>query len=297
MLDSLSMWPLTIALVALIAHQQESPDAYSKRISKWRQDVEADLKTDDGWLAVNGLYWLPQGTTKFAQDAHGVFVMPFAGNTGTIGSFVRNADRVSLKTLTEGPITLNGNPASEADLRTDADGNPDKVGLGAITMTVIRRGSRIGIRVFDLNSPARKNFTGLKWFPIQAVYCLKARYVPYAKPKQMPITNVLGDTAPVNNPGYVLFTLKRKTYRLEAQDAGSGLFFNFHDLTSGKSTYGAGRFLDAPKPVNGFVTLDFNQATNPPCAFTKFATCPLPPKSNFLKVEILAGEKKYASHD
>jgi uncharacterized protein (DUF1684 family) len=113
---------------------------------------------------------------------------------------------------------------------------------------------------------------------------------------QLQITNVLGDTTPVPSPGYVTFTIGGKECRLEAQSEASGLFFNFSDTTSGKSTYPAGRFLDAPPPVNGTMTLDFNQATNPPCAWTAYATCPLPPAANHLSVAIRAGELAHHAH-
>jgi uncharacterized protein (DUF1684 family) len=108
----------------------------------------------------------------------------------------------------------------------------------------------------------------------------------------LPITNILGDTELSPNPGYVEFKIAGKTHRLEAIDAGDELFFNFKDLTNGAKTYGAGRFLYAKAPKNGQVTLDFNQAVNPPCAYTAFATCPLPPKANYLQVAIEAGELK-----
>jgi len=117
--------------------------------------------------------------------------------------------------------------------------------------------------------------------------------VPYDPPKSVGITNVIGDTAPVSIVGFVEFTMDGKTCRLDAQGAGAGLFINFRDLTSGDSTYPAGRFLDTGRPVNGEVELDFNRATNPPCAFTAFATCPLPPRQNYLEVGIPAGEKTH----
>ncbi len=122
---------------------------------------------------------------------------------------------------------------------------------------------------------------------------MKARYVTHKAGTTIPITNVLGDTAPAPNPGYVEFRFHGQTCRLEAIDEGDTLFFNFQDGTSGKETYPAGRFLNTPLPKDGFVTLDFNRAVNPPCAYTAFATCPLPPKGNVLKVRMTAGEKTH----
>ena len=282
---------LILASLVLCA-MRPNPDAYRDEIVKWRQENEADLKKDDGWLAVAGLWWLPEGVTMFNQDDDGHVersegVIPPPG----LAQFERTGRKVSIKVFLDTPVLVNGKKVETADLT-----GSDAVTWGSVTMFVIERGQRIGIRIYDTNNKPRKEFTGEKWFDIDPAYCIKAKYTAYDKPREMPITNVLGDTAPVSNPGFVEFTWKGKKCRLEAQDACPGLFFNFKDLTSGKSTYPAGRFLDAPKPVDGYVTVDFNRATNPPCAFTDFATCPLPPKANSLPVEIKAGEMTYHIH-
>jgi len=280
---------IVVAIVAAaLSHQ--APTDYRDRVAKFRQGSAAELTGDNGWLSVVGLCWLQDGqTVGFALDAKGHPVIPCPPSRTALGGFTRSGDKVTLNLTSGSDATVNGQPAQSGPLASDSD----KLVVGNVTMVVIRRGARVGIRVFDGQSEARKEFKGQKWFPVDPAYCIQAKYIAYDKPKSMPITNVLGDTQPVPNPGYVEFTLHGKTCRLEAQDAGSGFFFNFSDLTTGKSTYPAGRFLDAPKPVNGFVTLDFNEATNPPCAFTAFATCPLPPSANALKVEVKAGEKTH----
>jgi uncharacterized protein (DUF1684 family) len=146
------------------------------------------------------------------------------------------------------------------------------------------------LRLWDPNSKARKVFQGSRWFDPDPRFVVKAKYVLNPIGTTIPITNVLGDVEPTPNPGYVEFNFRGAACKLQAIAQGDGLFFNFKDFTSGKETYPAGRFLDADGPKDGFVTLDFNRATNPPCAFTAFATCPLPPAGNLIKYRMTAGE-------
>ena len=147
--------------------------------------------------------------------------------------------------------------------------------------------------MWDNNSPARKNFPGLGWFPVKDEYRITGAFVAYPEPKMIPIADVLGETTPTPSPGYVTFTVRGKEYRLEPVTEDNQLFFMFRDLTSGKQTYPAGRFLYANLPRNGKVVLDFNRAHNPPCAYTAYATCPLPPQQNSLAVRMEAGELNF----
>lgn len=269
----------------------ESDAEYKAREANWRLASEKALRAEDGWLSVAGLCWLTEGSTPFALDEEGHVALPSKPEEA-LGWFLRSGRSVSVKIASAGSVTVNGKAVETAPLN-----GSDKVMVGAVTLVVIERGQRIGIRVYDKNSRTRKEFTGQKWFPIDPAYRIRAKFVPYAKPRTITITNVLGDTSPAPDPGYVEFKLRGKTCRLEAQGEPNGpLFFNFTDKTTGASTYGAGRFLDTPKAQDGFVVLDFNEAVNPPCAFTDFATCPLPPKGNALMVEVRAGEKAYREH-
>jgi uncharacterized protein (DUF1684 family) len=179
------------------------------------------------------------------------------------------------------------------------DVHPVQVAVNDLTMFVIRRGDRYGIRLRDRNSEARKMFSGLRHFPIDPVYRVTAAFVAYPEPKQLPIPNVLGDTPVMVSPGYVEFSIGGQTLRLEPVYEGADpheLFFIFADQTNGTDTYPSGRFLYTDLPQNGRVVLDFNKAQNPPCAFTAFATCPLPPKQNRLPVRVPAGEMDYGHH-
>jgi uncharacterized protein (DUF1684 family) len=178
-------------------------------------------------------------------------------------------------------------------LRPDTSGNPDVLALGTLRLILLKRGERYAIRVKDNASPARKRFTGLRWYPADPAWRISARFTPYPAPRKIAIQNVIGATEYVDSPGVVEFIRGGKTYRLEPIAEGSELFFVFRDATSGKSTYGAGRFLYADAPEGGTVLLDFNKAENPPCAFTAYATCPLPPKQNRLTLPVAAGEMKY----
>jgi hypothetical protein len=163
-------------------------------------------------------------------------------------------------------------------------------------MTIIERGGKTGVRLRDPNAETRRDFTGCKWFAADPAWRVHAKWVAYAKPKKIAITNILGMTDREDSPGYAEFSVKGQTMRLEPVSEDGGLAFIFKDATSGKTTYGAGRFLDTDLPKSGELELDFNKAYNPPCAFTAFATCPLPPKQNVLTAAIEAGEKKYGKH-
>lgn len=278
-----------------------TPSSYRQETEEWRVLREKRLKTDDGWLTVAGLFWLKQGSNTLGADASHAVALPPNSAPKDVGVFYLKGTDVSLAwsfTLNE-PLLVNGaNVASESvtpdtpplAIQSDEKGKPDEIRINDLTLFVVKRGERYGIRLRDKNSEARKTFAGCKWYPVKEEYRIQAKYVLYDKPKTLLITNIIGDTEPKISTGYAVFTLNGKEYRLEAQSEGNKLFFNFRDGTSDKSTYPAGRFLYADAPADGTVTLDFNKAVNPPCAFTAFATCPLPPRSNWLTFPIEAGE-------
>ncbi len=233
-------------------------------VAKWRADYEASLKAPDGWLSVAGLVWLHEGANEVASQT---------------------------LTVHGGKVSFQGR-----QLQSDATAHPDAVRTGNLTLTIIERGGKIGARLRDPNAPARRDFTGCNWFPADPAWRIEAKWVAYPEPRKIAITNILGMTDREPSPGYAEFTVKGRTMRLEPVVDDGELFFLFRDATSGKTTYGAGRFLYAAMPKAGKVELDFNKAHNPPCAFTAFATCPLPPRQNVLKAAIEAGEKSYGKH-
>ena len=196
-------------------------------------------------------------------------------------------------------LLLNGKPASEAVLKSDAEGKPDVLQAGRVRFYVIRRGDRLGIRIKDPGTPTRKAFHGVPRYPVDPAWRVEADFIPYATPQVRAIPTVLGTTEPMTAPGLLKFKVGGREVTLEpmVEDPGHPeLFLIFKDATSAHGTYPAGRFLYADMPKNGKVILDFNRAINPPCAFTIFATCPLPPKQTQLDIAITAGEKDPGLH-
>lgn len=245
--------------------------AYIESAKRFRADYEASLKAPDGWLAVSGLVWLNEGeNTIDAAPGKPVFV------------------------LHNGKVTLK--PDTRV-LVPDTQPKPDVIRRGSVTLTLIDRDGHLGIRMRDPESKAVKSFTGTRWFPPSESWIVRAKWTPWPQPHKLAITNILGMTGDEVSPGYAEFTLKGQTLRLTPILDEGQLFFMFKDRTTGKTTYPAGRFLYSPVPDNsGEVTLDFNQAHNPPCAFTEYATCPLPPRENTLALAIEAGEMTYGHH-
>jgi len=250
---------------------------YQAEIAQWRRAREAELRQDGSWLTVAGLFWLREGSNRFGKDSSNEIVLP--DGPARAGAFDLRNGKVT--------VTMDGRT------RPLASDSVDKVAVGRLSLFAIHRGAKFGIRMRDPASQARRDFHGLDYFPASEQYRVTARF--FADPHKIPIANVLGQTVPMDSPGYVVFRLRGQELRLYPvfEAPATSLFFIFRDQTSGKETYGAGRFLDAGMPSGDQVVLDFNKAYNPPCAFTPFATCPLPPQENRLAVGIEAGEKTY----
>ena len=264
---------------------------YQEQIRKWRADYEASLKQDNGWLTLAGLYWMKDGDNLFGTGVKNQIVLPPASAPENAGCFVFHEGKIRLRVNARVALLVNGAPVTaEMPLQPDSTGKPDRITLGRLSMIAIQRGSRYGIRLWDNASAVRRDFQGTHWFPLNESYRVTAKFVSYPQPKMIPILNVLGDTEPSPSPGYAEFEIGGKQCHLEPLLEGDHLFFIFKDATSGKQTYPAGRFLYAALPKDGKVTLDFNQAHNPPCAFTAYATCPLPPRQNHLTASVEAGE-------
>lgn len=279
------------AYLALIPLVLLAADAdYEAGIRKWRADRETRLKAEDGWLTLVGLHWLKEGDNPFgAGPGGGVELGP--GASPQAGILRLRAGTVTL--IPSGSaLRLQGKPvAAPTVLKTDRSGAPDIIELGRLKLHVIERGSQFGVRVKDPQSEYRRNFKGLSWFPVDAAWKVRARFVP--EPREMVFDAQAGDKQRMTSPGYVEWTWRGQKLRLTPVSEGSQLFFIFRDRTAGKQTYAAARFLYADPPKDGFVTLDFNKAYNPPCVFTPYATCPLPPPENRLAIRVEAGEKMY----
>jgi hypothetical protein len=286
----------TLALAFVAA--EVAPGDYQVGIEKWRQDRETRLKSETGWLTVVGLFWLKEGTNRFGSDPAGNIVLPAAAPP-VAGDFELHGDKIVVKVQSGATVTSAGEAVTEMEMKPDSAGEPTVLALGDFSMFVIERGGKYAIRVKDKNSRMRKDFTGLKWFPVKPEYRITAHFTEYEPAKPISIPNVLGQKEDLPSPGYVTFTLGHKKLRLEPvleDPDAKELFFIFRDLTSSQTTYPSGRFLYADLPLEGKVVLDFNKAYNPPCAFTPYATCPLPPPQNRLPLRIEAGEKFSGHH-
>lgn len=254
---------------------------YSSGIADWRRQRETALQAENGWLTLTGLFWLHEGANPFGKDPHSEITLD--DGPAHAGTFH----------LRNGTVTVDMDGSSRA-VKPDS---ADVVKAGRLNLFLIKRSDKFGIRVKDPESKARREFHGLQYFTADEAYRVTARWV--AEPRQIPILNILGQTEPSECPGYAVFQLHGKELRLYPiieEPGDQQLFYIFRDETAGKETYGAGRFLYSAMPKDGKVVLDFNKAYNPPCTFTPYATCPLPPPENRLPVRIEAGEKKYGNH-
>ncbi|HEU4403373.1 MAG TPA: DUF1684 domain-containing protein [Candidatus Polarisedimenticolia bacterium] len=288
-----------LAAAGLLLGMSQAGGDYARSIETWRHEREARLKSDDGWLTVAGLFWLKEGPNRFGSAASNDIVLPAGSAPPAAGVFEFHDGRARLKALEGVTITSSGRPVTTMDLRSDDPGPPDLLVLGDLTMFVIKRGDRFAIRLRDRNNAARREFAGLHWFPIREEYRVVASFQRYDPPRRIAIPNILGQTEQLPCPGSVSFTLGGRTLTLEPvieEPGATELFYIFRDRTSGQETYGAGRFLYSDMPKDGTVVLDFNKAYTPPCAFTPYATCPLPPKQNILDLRIEAGELNYGHH-
>lgn len=282
-----------IVLASLVSAQAQTD--YAKGIEKWRSEREANLKKETGWLTVAGLFWLKEGiNTVGAGDK---FEVRLTENfkQGKFGEIEFKEGKAVLKVEKGVDAHIEGKSVSApVDLVSDEKGKPTEIRTGTQTFFLIKREERFGIRLKDSNSEARRNFKGLHWFPIDESYKVTARLEAWPEPKELSVPNVLGGNFKMKSPGVLKFSLTGKECSLQPvlEDDGT-LFIIFSDGSNRSETYKSGRFLYAEKPVNGEVILDFNKAENPPCAFTPYATCPLPPAGNSLEIDITAGEKRY----
>lgn len=271
--------------------------AFDDEQRTWRAVRLAEITKPEGWASLVGLHWLDPGVHRVGSDTdNGIRLVLGPEHLGIFS--VRDA-KVSLAPERGVAVEVDGAPArSTLALRDDTSAaGPSRIEFdgGKGVATVIVRGGRLALRVKHADAQSRLQFSGLDYWPGGMEWRIPARFVAHPPGKTLPIANIIGSTDHIPNPGAVEFERDGKPYRLEALDEGEGtLFLVFADRTSGHGSYGAGRFLDAPLPdAQGKLMLDFNRAYNPPCAFTPFATCPLPPPENRLDLAIAAGERDY----
>jgi uncharacterized protein (DUF1684 family) len=267
---------------------------YVEEIQKWRADEATDLKKEDGWLTLAGLFWLKDGVNTVGAGKDFDVRLTDNFKQGKFGEIDFRDGSAILKVAEGVSAQVDGKPASTIKLVSDEKGKPTEVHSGSQMFYLIQRENRFGIRLKDSQSQSRLTFKGQNWFPIDESKRVNAHLEAYPEPKELMVPNVLGGHFGMKSPGLLKFTLEGKEYSLTPVTEEDGtLFIIFRDGSNDKETYSAGRFLYANKAVNGKAVLDFNKAENPPCAFTPFATCPLPPPGNDLKVAVRAGEMRY----
>jgi uncharacterized protein (DUF1684 family) len=286
-----------LALCAALALPALAADsAYVKDIEAWRARADASLRKDNGWLTLAGRYVMKPGVNTFGTAPDNDIVFPKGLGPAHMGTVTVQPGRVYVK-LAPG-LTMEQEGIAMTDKVMSTGDSPDWVSMGRAAFHVIERDGTYVLRLADNQSENRKRFGGRVWYPVDESWRVNAKFVPYDPPRKIPIVNVIEEVSDEPSPGYLEFTVHGETYRLDALDEDGGLFFVFRDATAGKTTYGSGRFLYiAGHPAPGStLALDFNRAYNPPCAFNKYTTCPLPPKQNVLPVAIQAGEKYPPRH-
>jgi len=279
---------------------KDEDEEYIQSIEDWRFENEKKLASPNGWLALTSHVWLEPGEQSIGTRPSDAIRLSTDVGESARGVVRVDNGRVQLITDEGSSIRVNGEYQAKTLWRIDSSkaesDSEDIVTIDdRIRLQLVRRSNRLAIRVRDAHSDAIARFSGKKWFPVNSKYRVDATYHAYETPKSMPIVNIRGDAMVAEVVGYVEFTIDDKPYRLDAMlDSPKELFLIFKDLTSGKTTYGPGRFLNAPLPADGATfALDFNKSYNPPCAFSPHTLCPLPPKQNQMPLEIPAGEKRY----
>jgi len=293
--------PSSVASSSAVASTGEA--AWRQELDAWRAQREHELSAPDGWLTLVGLEWLKPGVNSFgAADDNQIKIRAQA--PPHIGLLTVSGTTVQLLAPSGGfpaGLQMDGKPPREGVLSAD-DAQPSTLTWHGLTLVVLPRGGRYALRVKDADSPTRTEFRGLHWYAPDPTYRVTARWIPYKPPQIEKIATIIGTTLNMTAPGAAEFLLKGKIYLLEPVIEGGEkdkLFFILRDTTSQTTTYQAARFLHTGLPSNGLtqpgtLTLDFNELYNPPCAYTPYATCPLPPEKNRLAVAIEAGEQRYS---
>jgi uncharacterized protein len=284
---------LMLQHITMIAYGQSIPTVppldsmkirYEQEINSWHARRISGLKQPYGWLTLVMREWLDDGKNEFP----------------TIGTFNVEKGRVTGSLLSTLNAVRGNQPFTTGIFFADADTTPaQRIHFGTKAFVIIKRGERYAIRMWDTTAESRTHFTGIQRYPVDARWRIEAQWQSYEKPQKIKIATIVPDFVDEGEvPGVAIFSVEGKEYKLEpiAEQGASDYFFIFGDKTNGKETYGVGRFLYAAQPQNGKIILDFNKAYNPPCAFTPYATCPLPPRGNKLGCRIVAGEKKFGDH-
>jgi uncharacterized protein len=302
MKNTLLLFGILIIFLTTFSCNNEKPETkgspeYLEEINKWDQHRLERLKADDGWLNLVGRTWLKPGENKFGSAKDNEVLIESDKVPAYMGVFIFEDSTVTMRVNDGVEILYNGNPVKEMKMIGDESKDMTVFQYGPIKWNLIIRDTLYGIRFRDLESEFVKSFKGIERFPVNDDWRIEAKYEAYDPPKKIYVPNILGQIDEESSPCAVLFSKNNQSYKLDAIDEGERLWFIFADETSGEETYGGGRFLYTDKAdSNGIVIVDFNKAYDPPCVLTKYATCPMPPKQNYLALRITAGEKMYGEN-
>ncbi|AKD57269.1 DUF1684 domain-containing protein [Spirosoma radiotolerans] len=295
-----------LAMAASVGWKHADEPSYKAQIDEWHQHRVSSLKSETGWLNLAGLFWLTEGKNSLGRGSDFDLAFPAANASVDLGTLYLEKGEVRFAPNADKTVLVDGKAVTEPLVIFASNTKPTVLANGSLRWFIIKRGDKYGVRLRDLESPYLKEFQSIDRYPVDESWRVKARFEAPASPKTIPIIDVLGIVSQQPLAGTLVFERAGKTYRLDAVGEGEKLFILFGDNTNAHETYGSGRFLYADKPIaagNGnspsekeWVTLDFNQAINPPCAFTPYATCPIPPKQNKLALAVTAGEKRYGDH-
>jgi len=291
-----------ILLLSACTSNQETKDkdeAFLAAETQWRKARDQEMRSSESWLSIAGLFWLEPGENTSGTGVENMIVLPEGSAPERAGSVWLEDNIIRVTAAEASGLQLKDQVITDMILKTDKPGPPDILELQDLRIWIIERSGRYAFRLRDLKTPAFTDYTGLDYFPPNNKYQIKAKFIPFAEPKTVSLLTMVGIEADFVSPGYLAFSIDGLELRLDALLKSSGaskLFIIFADETSGEDTYGGGRYLDADFLDEQTVDLNFNRATNPPCAYTKHATCPLPPEQNILPLFIEAGEKDYPGH-
>ncbi len=282
---------------------REAWDTYLAQHETWEAERAESLVAEDGWLALIGLYWLNEGENHFGTGSDNELVFPAAPSLVSapprLGTITVSGLSAQLAPAPGSGLAANGtpiDPASTLDLTSDSDAEPTLISHGSVEFHLIERGETLALRLRDRLSAARLSFSGLTSYEPSAEWVIDGRFEPYDEVREVEVPNV----TPLEYPGYsageVVLEIAGSEHRLIAlsRDVAGPLFLVIGDATNGHATYGGGRYVyTAPPATDGSVRVDLNRLYNPPCVFTEWATCPLPPRQNRLEIPIEAGELDY----
>lgn len=283
--------------LALLLHMNLSGQPlteYERQTEQWHAGRIRELKADNGWLNLAGLLWLDEGPNSFGSGNNNKLVFPSGKIPLKAGVLEKKGDAVFMTAAKKVKMLVDGKAVKNAVVLHPDSSVAPMMAYGDLRWNIIKRQDKLGVRLRDLKHRSLTDFKGVERFPVDSSWRMEAILITDMYKRKLAVTNMLGQTNMLSSPGKLRFKIDGRYHTLDALEEGDELFIIFGDETSGVETYSSGRFIYAKKPgADGRTTLDFNRAVNPPCAFTTFATCPLPPKQNILPMAVRAGEKNY----